>query len=1511
MLDSVFILDRNKKIVATLSLKGSNPFFDFSYHEYLATGANTFDFSIRLTEGLAEHIVEKNFVLFERNNKLKMFQIMTCKDEESIDNVIRIVNSETVGLELANSYVRETTIEGNMSKFLTAVLQDTNYKVGEVSETLLNEIRTTVISEPTSVYQLIQDAVTTYNNVEFEFDVKCNNSLTGDYELFVNCYADGERGEKKYRRFDYDFNTYGVSRSGDATDFCSGLIGVGANGITFKDIEWREGIDPIAKPLGQDFLLDPEAHEMFSNGEKYILGKYTSNATSPIDLLWETYHKLQEVKQVKYEYEVPVYLTEEEYRDIEIGDTNYIVNDKFEPKLQLQARISEFEITDHESRLVFSNYKEVKSNIQDLNEESWVTKLSEAEVIALQQYLAQLNINEAEIDKILKDLIDNIDDIVDMVGSGNNSKPEEEDDEITVAEDSENYKVIKLSTIDNGLFLGDGRIRKIKNSGCASIVVQSKEETPTVTTSSKTAQQYQDAVEYYSNFSLGTKKDNSTLASIMSSSNKYKIPTLVKYWSGKFGIDPYLVYAMIMAESTGNPYAANGSTGGYGLMQCERSVYYGIKQTINFLDGTMRSFTPSDSTMNPSKGLTITVNGVSVNQAISNQIMFGCHELRQRAEDNHYNIFATLMGYNFGQGGTYWCVCQYIKDKYGYDLYSNTYRGLTKHSTKVKETYYAILDTYKAPFASYRKRYVSTFGEGTATNIEYYLRYYKPINGQLPYFLDKNGNKIGYGAITPSSSIQNNEATGSQVRAKIVAMAKRIVSDHIDEKKATYNQVPRTVRYDQPKVWSGTHYGIKNPVAYDCSSFVSCCYYDAGLASVYNKSCSAGTLVSGATSKSGYKMWKCDAEGLKQAKPGDIVMGCNYAVTSSNIGKNNWTGSGRTHHTMIYIGDGKVAHARKWDYHPNAIRYNKLSDLDDYKYGKMFFLRPWDLVEADKKVSSSESTGSSDEIIVGTDGAIKVSTISEVTLKGLANARPNDYYDDNVLVSYVTINNSEDNVAFPSTAPYVFLHFGCTCYNNPESYINLIKLLMVKYPKKPIFVAKEYRLNSSYSDYENVNAYIDKFNATMENYCNQTKYVIFIDVMKGMVDSNYAILSSCSSDGVNINDDKVKDYYANIKEAILGKSVGQEITSTSTTVTLTAEDKKIHKFTNPVKSFTLKLPTIVNDDYYTRIKFLTDDSIKFYQPSELYLNGDHCKNGAFTPKVNTRYVINIFMNVNSDLTTKKWYGSVTAEYTKTVTKKTGTVKCNVALNVRKGASTSYSIIGKLKNGTTVTIVATASNGWYKIIYGSGYGYVSNKYITNVKETTSTVTDYTNYSNFAGRDKLVANAQTFYDNKNKLIYDLKTPLDYKDPAANIANWTTNGKYHIDDSALLNYCLMGYDFNSSHYNNTSLSNRNKITTWSWTQSYVSLEANILKHFVEEGWILDDVDYDNYSNIEKGDILFYDVDSYDDNYYMSCSHSAIALGNGKMLEAHTDEVIRIIDIKERGSNNLLCVGRINLNK
>lgn len=80
------------------------------------------------------------------------------------------------------------------------------------------------------------------------------------------------------------------------------------------------------------------------------------------------------------------------------------------------------------------------------------------------------------------------------------------------------------------------------------------------------------------------------------------------------------------------------------------------------------------------------------------------------------------------------------------------------------------------------------------------------------------------------------------------------------------------------------------------------------------------------------------------------------------------------------------------------------------------------------------------------------------------------------------------------------------------------------------------------------------------------------------------------------------------------------------------------------------------------------------------------------------------------------YGYCSASYIREVSSTVGTVSVSSGnLNVRSGAGTGYSIIGKLPKGQSVLILSSA-NGWHKVLYnGTKTGYVSASYI---KTTTS-------------------------------------------------------------------------------------------------------------------------------------------------------------------------------------------------
>ena len=84
---------------------------------------------------------------------------------------------------------------------------------------------------------------------------------------------------------------------------------------------------------------------------------------------------------------------------------------------------------------------------------------------------------------------------------------------------------------------------------------------------------------------------------------------------------------------------------------------------------------------------------------------------------------------------------------------------------------------------------------------------------------------------------------------------------------------------------------------------------------------------------------------------------------------------------------------------------------------------------------------------------------------------------------------------------------------------------------------------------------------------------------------------------------------------------------------------------------------------------------------------------------------------------KGQYGYCHADYIKTVSASTAIVQTQSGnLNVRSGAGTSHTIVGKLAKGETVIVLSTA-NGWSKIIYhGTKVGYASSQYLSGAQYT---------------------------------------------------------------------------------------------------------------------------------------------------------------------------------------------------
>lgn len=65
-------------------------------------------------------------------------------------------------------------------------------------------------------------------------------------------------------------------------------------------------------------------------------------------------------------------------------------------------------------------------------------------------------------------------------------------------------------------------------------------------------------------------------------------------------------------------------------------------------------------------------------------------------------------------------------------------------------------------------------------------------------------------------------------------------------------------------------------------------------------------------------------------------------------------------------------------------------------------------------------------------------------------------------------------------------------------------------------------------------------------------------------------------------------------------------------------------------------------------------------------------------------------------------------------KKDTLLRCNASsINIRAGGSTSYKVIGSINKGDLLAYTEV-EDGWYKVLYKNGYGYVSSSYVTKVE-----------------------------------------------------------------------------------------------------------------------------------------------------------------------------------------------------
>lgn len=135
------------------------------------------------------------------------------------------------------------------------------------------------------------------------------------------------------------------------------------------------------------------------------------------------------------------------------------------------------------------------------------------------------------------------------------------------------------------------------------------------------------------------------------------------------------------------------------------------------------------------------------------------------------------------------------------------------------------------------------------------------------------------------------------------------------------------------------------------------------------------------------------------------------------------------------------------------------------------------------------------------------------------------------------------------------------------------------------------------------------------------------------------------------------------------------------------------------------------------------------------------------------------------------------------------------LNLRKGASTSYSIITTIPKNSAITIVSNNSNGWSLIKYNSTYGFVSSNFLSKTKPDSTNLLQNTNASslpvfvrNSSNLIDIIKNCKSYYAT-NKFYYSTANGV-RSIPADKSIKYGDYNRYYTDCSCYVSWVLYEY-------------------------------------------------------------------------------------------------------------------------
>ena len=319
---NIFILDKGYNQLGMLSNEGANPqapYFDDLFVQELETGADTFEFTTLSTSASESMLEIGNHIVFNFNNRQRLFAISTLELEHANGmNVIRVY-AEGVGFQLLETYMGEFGEDEDgdgeidsgeyltYGQFLERVLADTDWSYQIVSGDLnnINMGREVTFPKGKNIYALLQDSMQVFSGVELEFR---GGYSGGGLSKTIYAYANGGRGSFVGKRFEYGINVKGIKKTQEIVDEMD------ENVILYEGLI---NVDGLNVQLGYDVDFALRSHEV---------------------------------------------------EELEIGDTHYIIDNDFNPPLQITARIGKIEVSFSDptkNKCYLANFKKITGSKPD------------------------------------------------------------------------------------------------------------------------------------------------------------------------------------------------------------------------------------------------------------------------------------------------------------------------------------------------------------------------------------------------------------------------------------------------------------------------------------------------------------------------------------------------------------------------------------------------------------------------------------------------------------------------------------------------------------------------------------------------------------------------------------------------------------------------------------------------------------------------------------------------------------------------------------------------------------------------------------------------------------------------------------------------------------------------------------------------------------------------------------------------------------------------------------------